>query len=295
MERLGPAHLPGHRLVARDAKGRRRAALTPISRRAVDAGVADLSVYVAAAARGHGVGRALLTALVDSARSGGLWTLQAGVFPENQASLALHRSAGFREVGVRERIGQLEGVGEDVVLLELRPVKEVRASGLEYLALATELLQRARLADPEAGLWEAADLQRWAHSRRSDAIDQHFWLDDEGPIAAVVLTDWRRAWGCDLLRVSADTTPPLPVVLERAVDAIESHELDAVEMLVRDDDLELPGLLADTGFAPGDEWSGAHLDGQRGTAGRDPPTGGVPARGPHRHTVRAAPDATTKR
>ena len=96
------------------------AALTPVSRRAVYAGVADLSVYVAGTARGRGVGRALLAALVESARAGGLWTLQAGVFPENEPSLALHRSLGFRDVGVRERIGRLDGVWRDVVLLELR-------------------------------------------------------------------------------------------------------------------------------------------------------------------------------
>jgi phosphinothricin acetyltransferase len=62
----------------------------------------------------------LLERLIESAREGGLWTLQAGVFPENHGSLALHRSLGFREVGVRERIGQLHGIWRDVVLLELR-------------------------------------------------------------------------------------------------------------------------------------------------------------------------------
>ena len=115
------AHLPEHRLAAREGEEVVGwAALTPVSSRAVYTGVADLSVYVAAAARGRGVGTALLAALADSARSGGLWTLQAGVFPENEASLALHRSAGFREVGVRERIGRLDGAWRDVVLLELR-------------------------------------------------------------------------------------------------------------------------------------------------------------------------------
>ena len=115
------AHLPGHRLVARvggEVVG--WAALMAVSRRAVYAGVADLSVYVAASARDRGVGEALLTALIDGARAGGLWTLQAGVFPENHASLALHRSIGFRRVGVRERIGRLDGEWRDVVLLELR-------------------------------------------------------------------------------------------------------------------------------------------------------------------------------
>jgi L-amino acid N-acyltransferase YncA len=115
------AHLAEHRFVAElDGRIAGWVALTPYSRRAVYRGVADLSVYVAASARGRGVGRALLAAAIESAREGGLWTLQAGVFPENIASLALHRSVGFREVGVRERIGQLDGVWRDVVLLELR-------------------------------------------------------------------------------------------------------------------------------------------------------------------------------
>jgi L-amino acid N-acyltransferase YncA len=115
------AHLPEHRLVAElDGEVAGWTAVVPYSRRVVYRGVGEESVYVAAAARGRGIGRALLGALTESARAGGLWTLQASVFPENEASLALHRSLGFREVGVRERIAQLDGVWRDVVLLELR-------------------------------------------------------------------------------------------------------------------------------------------------------------------------------
>jgi L-amino acid N-acyltransferase YncA len=115
------AHLPEHRLVAElDGVVVGWVGVVPYSRRAVYRGVGEESVYVAASARGRGVGRALLAALVESARAGGLWTLQAGIFPENAASLALHHSLGFREVGVRERLGQLNGAWRDVVLLELR-------------------------------------------------------------------------------------------------------------------------------------------------------------------------------
>ena len=114
-------HLPEHRLVAElDGEVAGWVAVVPYSSRAAYRGVGEESVYVSQRARGRGVGRALLTALIESARAGGLWTLQAGVFPENEASLRLHRSLGFREVGVRERIGQLEGAWRDVVLLELR-------------------------------------------------------------------------------------------------------------------------------------------------------------------------------
>lgn len=136
-------------------------------------------------------------------------------------------------------------------------VREVRASGLEYLALATLLLHRARLADPEAGVWEAADLQWWWRTpRRSDAIDQLFWVDDEGPAAAVVLTEWRRGWGCDPIVVPGTATVPLATVWERGLEAIEALGLEAVDTLAHDDDAELLGLLADAGFAAEDEQSG---------------------------------------
>jgi ribosomal protein S18 acetylase RimI-like enzyme len=136
-------------------------------------------------------------------------------------------------------------------------IEEVRASGLEYLALATELLQRARLAGAEAGVWEAADLQWWWRTpRRSDAIDQLFWIDDEGPFAGVVLTEWERAWGCDPIVVPAVSTVPLATVWARAVEAIDALGLEAVEVLARDDDLELLRLLAGTGFVADDGRSG---------------------------------------
>jgi GNAT superfamily N-acetyltransferase len=135
-------------------------------------------------------------------------------------------------------------------------VDEVRASGLDYLAVATELLRRARLADAEAGLWEAADLQWWWRTpRRSDAIDQLFWVDDDGPVAGVVLTDWGRGWGCDPIVVPGAAVP-LAAVWTRAVEAIDRLGLEAVEVLARDDDVELTSLLAGAGFAPDDERGG---------------------------------------
>jgi len=96
------------------------AALSPVSDRCCYRGVAELSVYVAASAQGRGVGRALLDELVARSEAAGVWTLQAGVFPENEASMALHRACGFRIVGVRERLGEVNGVWRDVAMLERR-------------------------------------------------------------------------------------------------------------------------------------------------------------------------------
>jgi L-amino acid N-acyltransferase YncA len=96
------------------------AALSPVSSRCCYEGVGEVSVYVAEEARGAGLGRALLDELVRRSEQAGYWTLNAGVFPENEASLRLHRACGFREVGKRERLGRLHGVWRDVVLLERR-------------------------------------------------------------------------------------------------------------------------------------------------------------------------------
>jgi len=135
-------------------------------------------------------------------------------------------------------------------------IHEVRASGLECLVLATELLQRARLADADAGIWEAADLQWWWRTPRpSDAIDQLFWVDDDGPVAGVVLTDWGRAWGCDPIVVPGSTVP-LPTVWALAVEAIDALGLEFVEVLARDDDSELRSLLAGAGFVADAHQSG---------------------------------------
>lgn len=137
------------------------------------------------------------------------------------------------------------------------PIHQVRASGLESLSLATELLQRVRVTDADAGSWEAADLQWWWRTPRgSDSIDQLFWLDDEGPVAAVVLTDWGRSWGCDPVVLPGSSTVSLSTVWARAVDAIDALGLEAVEVLARDDDVELLSLLAGVGFVVAGERSG---------------------------------------
>jgi phosphinothricin acetyltransferase len=114
-------HRPDCRLVARQGDCLVGwTALTPVSHRLVYAGVAEDSIYVAAAARGRGVGRRLLNALIDASEEAGIWTLQAGIFPENVASIALHRACGFQIVGQRSRIALHKDVWRDFMLLERR-------------------------------------------------------------------------------------------------------------------------------------------------------------------------------
>jgi L-amino acid N-acyltransferase YncA len=116
------SHLPEHRYVTVDRDGRVTgwAAVSPVSDRCVYGGVAEVSVYVHPDARSQGVGRALLDAVIASSERAGLWTLQAGVFPENEPSVRLHEAAGFRVVGRRERLGRHHGAWRDVLLLERR-------------------------------------------------------------------------------------------------------------------------------------------------------------------------------
>ncbi|MEC4015445.1 GNAT family N-acetyltransferase [Streptomyces sp. H27-D2] len=121
-ESFDAAKLADHRFVAVADGGRVLGwvAVGKVSDRGAYAGVVEHSVYVAREARGEGVARALLDALIASADAAGIWTIQAGVFPENTASLALHQRAGFRIIGTRERIGRHRGAWRDVVLIERR-------------------------------------------------------------------------------------------------------------------------------------------------------------------------------
>jgi phosphinothricin acetyltransferase len=118
------ARLPHSRLVVRDhGHVIAWAALTPVSRRACYAGVAEIGIYVAAAARRTGVGRALLDALIQSSEAHGIWTLQGATFAENAGSIRVQQRCGFRMVGRRERIAKRDGVWRDTVLLERRSTK----------------------------------------------------------------------------------------------------------------------------------------------------------------------------
>lgn len=116
------ARLPHSRFVARSEAGEvvGWAALSAVSSRCVYAGVAEVSVYVAPTAWGQGIGKQLLQRLIDSAEAAGFWTLQAGIFPENVASVTLHEKLGFRVVGRREKLGQQYGRWRDVLFLERR-------------------------------------------------------------------------------------------------------------------------------------------------------------------------------
>ena len=115
------SHLPEHRFVAlREGEVVGWVAVSAVSSRCVYAGVVENSVYVAESARGHGVGRSLLEALIASTEAAGIWTIQAGMFPENEGSVRLHQALGFEEVGTHKRLGKLDGVWRDVLMLERR-------------------------------------------------------------------------------------------------------------------------------------------------------------------------------
>jgi len=120
-EEWDTSHLQHSRLVANNNNQVVAwAALSPVSGRCVYAGVAEVSVYVAPLSRGLGIGEDLLQALIEESEKNGIWTLQAGIFPENIPSIRIHEKTGFRQVGFREKIGQMNGIWRDTILLERR-------------------------------------------------------------------------------------------------------------------------------------------------------------------------------
>lgn len=120
-EKWNAGHLPGCRIVATiDDSVIAWAALSPVSGRCVYAGVAEVSVYVADKFQGLKIGTKLLERIISESERGGIWTLQAGIFPENKASIKMHENLGFRTVGFRELIGKMEGIWRDTLLLERR-------------------------------------------------------------------------------------------------------------------------------------------------------------------------------
>lgn len=141
-------------------------------------------------------------------------------------------------------------------------VREVRVTGREALNLAIEVLQRARRADPDAGVWEAADLQWWwRQPRRSDDIPRLFWVDDQGPVAGVLLTSWTDAdWQCDPIIVPGLSTPEPGVVWARALEEAAAHATSKVEVPVRDDDLALIEFIRSAGLVAGEGDATAWMD-----------------------------------
>ena len=129
----------------------------------------------------------------------------------------------------------------------------IRAAGRDALMLATELLHRARLADPRAGLWEAADVQWWWRTpRRSDGVERIFWVDDQGPVAGVLLTSWTDDdWQCDPIIVPRVPGPEPKVVWAQALQEIDAHAMGQIEVPVRDDDVAFKELVEGSGLVAG--------------------------------------------
>jgi GNAT superfamily N-acetyltransferase len=130
-------------------------------------------------------------------------------------------------------------------------VDERAAVGAEYLALVTGLLQRARLADPTGGVWEAADLQWWwRRDQHADPGRQHFWFEGDAPVAAVVVTDWGGRFGCEVLAAGSDWESAVHLVWPRLVSMLDRLGAVPVEMTVREDDTVLVDAAPAAGLAP---------------------------------------------
>lgn len=138
------------------------------------------------------------------------------------------------------------------------PLKEVRAAGLDAIGLATALLQRARLADATAGVWEAADVQWWWRSPRpSDVVPQTFWLDNAGPVAGYLLTAFPKTWQIAPVVASGAAGIPLEEVWGRGLALADEVGAEPLEILIRDDDHELASLALGSGCRATDERGGS--------------------------------------
>lgn len=136
-------------------------------------------------------------------------------------------------------------------------LRERRASGAECVRTATDLLHRVRVGHPTAGVWEAADVQWWSRRpRSSDALEQCYWVDERGPIATALLTEWGDAWQLDPIVVPGRTSELAPAALERALALSAEHSVAELEILAADDDEVLIEMLADFDFTPGPETAG---------------------------------------
>lgn len=154
-------------------------------------------------------------------------------------------------------------------------MQEVRAAGHDALMLATELLQRVRLADPQAGIWEAADLQWWwRRPRRSDRLEQPFWVDGEGPVAGVLLTSWpEESWQCDLILVPRTRELEPEAVWSRALEEIRTHAAGRAAVPVQGNDPTLRQLVESSGLVPGEHSSTAWMDAADRPTVQSPPAG----------------------
>jgi GNAT superfamily N-acetyltransferase len=136
-------------------------------------------------------------------------------------------------------------------------LREKQASGLDCVRTSTDLLHRVRLAQPTAGVWEAADVQWWwRRPRSSDSLEQPFWIDDDGPVAMAMLTDWGDRWQIDPFVVPRFIPEALPVAIERAVALSAKHDVHQLEVMADDDDKAMLNVLGELGFSPGPETNG---------------------------------------
>jgi predicted N-acetyltransferase YhbS len=145
---------------------------------------------------------------------------------------------------------------------ENMPVREISAAGIDAVELATELLQRARQADPRVGLWEAADIQWWWRSRRlSDDVEKVFWVDADGPVAGVLLTSWTDDdWQCDPVIVPGIGYPSPETMWSRAMELAADNTDSAFEVPIAGDDRTFQHLALQSGLTAGDQDFTAWMD-----------------------------------